>query len=357
MGSTIHDVAVKAGVSTALVSRVLNGKTGVSEKSREKIAAAIRELDYTPNLIARSLVTQRTYSIGVLMELLDSDVSLALLRGLEIGAQAVPGGDKYTLIYTNSFGNAARRIRHLNYLTQGRADGVIVFGSQLYNDELLLRLSKTRFPLVLIENDLKTIEADKVIVDSVGGAYAATEELIRKGHRKIAHIAGDINLKVTMDRMNGYVSAMQQYGIPVDKSMLIIPDYTDLPKDANQPIGYEKIFFNQGYLEMKRMLAKDIVPDALFVPTDFLGFGARKALEEAGLQVPRDVSMIGFDNEISVAARMMVRPITSMMQPLDRAGQEAIRLCVSRIEQPEREMERVVLPTALIDHGTVADRK
>lgn len=356
MSTTIQDVAQRAGVSKALVSRYLNGKVGVSEASREKIVKAIEELDYTPNALARSLVTQKTNSIGVLMELLDSDIALSLIRGLELGAQDAPGGEKYTLIYTSSFGDAERKKRQLTYLTGGRVDGAILFGSQVYNDELIIRLAETRFPFVLIENDLSAAQTDRVVVDNVGGAFAATQHLIDMGHRRIAHIAGNMNLKITVDRMQGYINALQYHNIPVDRNLIAFPDFSALPANRRQPIGWHMVFVEQGYVEMKHILARGCVPDAVFLPTDFLAFGAMKALGEAGLSVPEDVSIIGFDHEIATAARMNLPPITSMQQPLQEAGYHAADLCLRRVADPQKTTERIVLQTELIDHGTVCRR-
>lgn len=356
MSTTIKDVAELAGVSKALVSRYLNGKAGVGEQSREKIVEAITALNYTPNALARSLVTQKTYSIGVLMELLDSDVALSLLRGLELGAQEAPDGDKYTLIYTSSFGDVERKKRQLTYLTHGRADGVIIFGSQVRNDDLIIRLAEMKFPFVLIENDLSAAQTDRVVIDNVGGAFAATEYLIQRGHRRIAHIAGNMNLKITVDRMQGYINALQYHNMPVKRNRIVFADFSALPDNRRQPIGWEKVFIDQGYVEMKRMLERGDAPDAVFFPTDFLAFGAMKALEEAGLRVPEDVSLIGFDNEIAVAARHGMRPITSMQQPLEEAGYHAAQMCLRRVEDPQKAIERIVLQTELKDHGTVGVR-
>lgn len=353
VSTTIKDVAQLAGVSKALVSRYLNGKAGVSEASRKRIVEAINELHYTPNALARSLVTQKTYSIGVLLELMDSDVAFSLIKGLELGVQGAPDGSDYTLIYTSSFGDLERKKRQLTYLTQGRADGVIIFGSQIYNDELIIRLSKTHFPFVLIENDLSEAQTDRILVDNVGGAFEATRHLIRLGHRKIAHIAGNMNLKITVDRMQGYINALQYHNLPVERSRIVFPDFSALPDNRRQPIGWENVFMEQGYLETQRMIRQGDVPDALFVPTDFLAFGAMKALEEAGLRVPQDVSIIGFDNEIAVAARLGLRAITSMQQPLEEAGYHAAQLCLQRVRNPQKETERIVLKTQLKDHGTV----
>lgn len=356
MRATIKDVAERAGVSKALVSRHLSGKSGVGEISRKRIDEAIRELNYMPNVLAQSLVTKKTYSIGVLQELLNSDVAFSLIKGMEMGAQDFPGGEAYTLIYTSSFGNVERRKRQLAYLTQGRTDGVIIFGSQFYNDELIIHLSKTHFPFVLIENDLSTAQADKIVIDNVGGAFVATQHLISMGHKRIAHIVGNMNLKITMDRMHGYTNALQYNNLPVDREMIVFPDYSTLPDDQRQPIGWEKVFMEQGYIEMKRLLKNGVVPDALFCPTDFLAFGAVRALEEAGLKVPEDVSVIGFDDEVAFAARMGIRPITSMRQPLEQAGFQGVQLCLRRIEDPQAEIKRIVLSTDMQDHGTVIPR-
>lgn len=356
MSATIKDVAERAKVSKALVSRYLNGKPGVSQESRAKIAKAIGELHFTPNALARSLVTQKTHTIGVMMEVLDSDPALSVLRGLENGMQEHDAGDQYTLIYTCSFGDVERKKRQLQYLTQGRADGVIMFGSQTSNDELISRLAETEFPIVLIENDLSSARVDRVLVDNVGGAFEATEALLRTGHKKIAHIAGNMNLKITMDRMQGYVQALQYYSVPVERELISFPDFSAQLGRQRQPMGWETIFVEQGYMEMKRMLSKGILPDALFVPTDFLAFGAMRALKEASLRVPEDVSIIGFDNEINVGARLGYPPITSVMQPLREAGSKAVGLCLDRILDPGRAMERIMLKTSLADHGTVLKR-
>ncbi len=357
MSATIKDVAERAGVSKALVSRYLNGKNGVSQENRNRIADAIQELRYTPNALARSLVTQKTFTIGVLMEALDTEPALAVLRGLEKGIQSVPGGEQYTLIYTNSFGDVERKERQLRYLTQGRADGVIIFGSQICNDELIARLAETEFPVVLIENDLSSVSTDRVLVDNVGGAFSATETLIQTGHRRIAHIAGNMNLKITMDRMHGYLQALQYHGVQIDNSLIAFPDFSSLPVHQRQPMGWESLFVDQGYAEMKHMLDKNVIPDALFVPTDFLAFGAIRALREKSLRVPEDVSIIGFDNEIAMAARLECPPVSSVVQPLQEAGSKAVELCLKRINDPGRVMERIILKTFMADHHTVANRK
>ena len=356
MSATIKDVAERAGVSKALVSRYLNGKTGVSKENRGRIAEAIQGLHYTPNALARSLVTQKTFTIGVLMEVLDSDPALSVLRGLEHGMQQIPGGEQYTLIYTSSFGDVERKARQLQYLTRGRADGIIIFGSQICNDELISRLAETEFPIVLIENDLSAARVDRVLVDNVGGAFNATERLIRAGCKRIAHIAGNMNLKITMDRMQGYTNALQYHGIPVDRNLIAFPDFSALPGNQRQPMGWDALFVEQGYAEMKRMLSQGIVPDGLFVPTDFLAFGAMRALQEASLRVPEDVSVIGFDNEIAVAARLGCPPVTSVVQPLEEAGGKAVELCLKRISDPGRTTERMILNTSLVDRGTVSSR-
>lgn len=352
--STIKDVAEMAGVSKALVSRYLNGKVGVSEQSRKRISEAIYTLNYTPNALARSLVTQKTHTIGVLLELMASDFVVPLLSGLERGAQDAPGGDKYTLIYTSSFGDVDRKKRQLEYFTQGRVDGIIIYGSQVCNDELIIHLAETHFPFVLIENDLSAAKTDRIVIDNVGGAFTATEHLIKLGHRRIAHIGGNMNLKITVDRMQGYVNALQYYGLTVDRNLIIFPDFSEFADGRRQPFGWQSIFVDRGYVEMKKLIDSGNIPDAVFFATDISAFGAMRALQEAGLRVPEDVSIIGFDDEVSLASKLGVRPVTSMQQPLEEVGYHSTQMCLRRLEQPQQPIERLELKTKMIQRNTTA---
>ncbi|MGB8452890.1 MAG: LacI family DNA-binding transcriptional regulator [Anaerocolumna sp.] len=348
--ATIKDVAERAGISTTLVSRYLNGQKGVSESSKKKIMEAIRELNYRPNGIARSLVLQKTHSIGIVLDNLCAPFAARLIRGLEQGAGAFDKDNNYNVLYCSSNGDMQKKKEQVQFLTQGRVDGIIIYGSLLSDDAIISQLASSAFPFLLIENDLNGFDVNKVVIDNMEGAYQATEYLIRQGHKRIAHIAGNMNLKITLERLNGYIRALQDNQIAVDQELIRYPDLSSAGHSI-VPVSNcrgDITYYEAGYEEMKRMLNKEILPDALFFATDISAFGAIKALEEAGIKVPEDVSVIGFDDEAPGDYGSTCRPITTMRQPLQEAGYIGIKTLIHSIQYPEFPKERVVLKTELI---------
>ena len=225
--ATIKDVAARAGVSQTLVSRYINGLVGVGPETSVRIAEAIKELNYRPNILARSLVQRHTYCIGVTVDDLSSTFIVPLISGFEYGVSHAPASHEYTVIYTNSCGDYEKKKRQLNFLTQGHVDGLVVYGSSIVEDALTRRLASSQFPIVLVENDLTDLHVNKVLIDNVGGAFFATEHLIKLGHRRIAHFGGDINMRITLDRMNGFTHAMQKYGIHIEPEWMVFPAMTE----------------------------------------------------------------------------------------------------------------------------------
>jgi DNA-binding LacI/PurR family transcriptional regulator len=349
--ATIKDVAERAGTSTTLVSRYLNGQKGVSEASKKKIMEAIRELNYRPNGIARSLVLQKTHSIGIVLDNLCAPFAARLIRGLEQGAGAFDKDNNYNVLYCSSNGDMQKKKDQVQFLTQGRVDGIIIYGSLSSDDAIINQLADSAFPFLLIENDINGADIDKVVIDNMEGAYQATEYLIRQGHKRIAHVAGNMNLKITLERLNGYIRALQDNQIPVDQDLIWYPDLSSAGCSISPVSNYrgDITYYEAGYTEMKRMLDKRIMmPDAIFFATDISAFGAIKALEEAGIKVPEDVSVIGFDDESPGDYGSSCRPITTMRQPLQEAGFIGIKTLIHSILHPEFPKERVVLKTELI---------
>ena len=349
--ATIKDVAACAGVSKTLVSRYISGQRGVSAESGALIEAAIEKLNYRPNRLARSLVQRRTYCIGVSADDLSSVFIVPLIAGLEYGVSHADAAHEYTVIYTTSCGDYEKKKRQLNFLTQGHVDGLIVYGSAIPGDDLMRQLASSRFPLVLIENGLADLHVSKVLIDNAAGAFAATEHLIQLGHTRIAHFGGDFNLRITLDRMDGFTRAMQKYGIRIEPDWMVFPA---VPKqDGGLQSGLSRSdFYEQAYASMRRLLGMGRVPDAIFFATDLAAFGAVRALKEAGLRVPEDVSIIGFDDENTAAALYEAQPITTMRQPLHEAGDTAVRLMIERLENPSLPPVTKHLATRLIDRQT-----
>ncbi len=347
--ATIHDVAHLAGVSKSLVSRYLNDQKGVSPESTLKIIAAIKELNYRPNGIARSLVLQKTHTIGIVVDDLCATFIFRLIEGLERGAEDFDVDEKYNIIFCNSNGDVQRKQRHLNFLMNGRVDGIVLYGSLVYDDTMIQQLVHSNFPLMLIENDIEGTDVNKVVIDNIGGAFMATEHLINLGHRRIAHIGGNMNLKITLDRMNGYVRALQRYNVPVDQSLIIFPDFSDVDEwKKRDEFMSQNLYFDRGYVEMKKLIEKNQVPEAIFFATDLSAFGAIKAMNEVGLRVPEDVSVIGFDDEFRAAGSFNCKPVTTMMQPLKQAGYVGIQKLVYSLGHPHAAKERILLNTELV---------
>lgn len=352
---TIKDVAEYAGVSKTLVSRYINKQSGVGTETGKRIAQAIQELNYRPNALARSLIQRRTYCIGVAVDDLSSTFIVPLIDGFEQGVSNVASPREYNVLYTNSCGDIQKKQRQLDFLTQGHVDGVIIYGSFIPEDDLIRRLAASNFPLVLIENALQDLNVNKVLIDNVGGALTATEHLIELGHRRIAHFGGDMNLKVTLDRMNGYVSALQKHGIRVAPELMFFPN---LNEDDNwrKNSAARSLFYDYGYEQMKTLIQKNQIPEAIFFATDISAYGAVRALTEAGLRVPQDVSIIGFDDESAAASLYDAAPITTMRQPLREAGEAGAELLIQALEHPGTPVESKMLYTHLIERGTTARR-
>ncbi|MBJ6359895.1 LacI family DNA-binding transcriptional regulator [Paenibacillus sp. GCM10012307] len=357
--ATIKDVAERAGLSTTLVSRYLNQRSGVSPSSKERIRNAIKELNYRPNGIARSLVLQKTQSIGIVLDNLCAPFAARLISGLEQGAEDFDKENKYNVMFCSSNGDAEKKRRHINFLTQGRVDGIIIYGSLTSDDTLISELAQSTFPFLLIENDVEGIPVDKVVIDNVDGAFRATEHLIKQGHKRIAHMAGNMNLKITLERMNGYIRALQDYQIPISSDLIIHPsfDSMELAVKDDRYLRGDRSYYSAGYREMKKLIDGGNLPDAIFFATDISAFGAMQALEEAGLSVPDDISIVGFDDEDPRDYGATNHKITTMRQPLYDLGYIGIKRLIQKVNNPERPEERIVLKTDLIVRDSCKSKK
>jgi LacI family transcriptional regulator len=350
--ATIKDVAERVGLSVTLVSRTLNNRKGVKPESRAKILQAMRDLNYVPNGLARSLVLQKTNTIGIVLDNLFSPSIGKLIKGLEKGAAEFDKENVYNVMYCSSNGDIQKKQRHLSFLTQGRVDGILIYGSLVTDDEIIMNLSQSGFPFILIENDLAGVDVNKVVIDNVDGAYQATQHLIELGHRRIAHVTGNINLKITLDRLNGYMRALQDAQIPIDPSLIVYPDF-NVPFEGEDSSEAHEVwntntFFKCGYDSIKKLANRADRPEAVFFATDISAFGAMKALGEMGLSVPDDISIIGFDDERPADFDCFFEPISTIRQPLEQAGYTGIKQMIHSLLHPDAPKERIVLKTELV---------
>jgi DNA-binding LacI/PurR family transcriptional regulator len=336
-GSTLEGVASLAGVSRATVSRVVNGSPRVSPDVRRDVEAAIAQLGYVPNRAARSLVTRRSESVGLVIteptgRLFSDPFFPRVLRGisLELTARDL----QLVLLMPNS---AADVRRTGDYLAAGHVDGAILV-SLHGDDPLPSRLSEAGIPLVLVGRPQRGISASYVDVDNRQGARSAVEHLIAGGRRVIATISGPADMPAGIDRLAGYREALADAGLHADPLLEGRGDFTQ--------VG--------GTEAMTRLLATRPDIDAVFAASDLMAAGALSVLTAAGRRVPRDVAIVGYDD--SPVATSTNPQLTSVHQPIEEMGREVARLLVEAVEGTDRVIRRVILATDLVKRASSAGR-
>lgn len=312
--ATISEIAEKANVSRTLVSRVLNNKPGVSEENRKKILAVIEELKYKPNALARSLVRQKTQTIGVVMDNLCDPYFFDLIKGLQDTGEQLG----YNIVFGSGRGNLQIKHKYFDFFSQGVTDGVIAYGSYLRDESIINAIASSNACFVLIEGSLPNMSINNVQLDNYSGAYKATEHLIKLGYKKIKHFTADMNHKVSLDRFNGFMNAMLDYSMQMSPNDIVTADFTA----------------ESGYDQMKNLIDKGDIPDAIFFGADKTAFGAIKAMYEHGLKTPEDIAIIGFDDDIPPDWDINYPKLTTIKQPLYQMGVEGIKLLVEAINNP-----------------------
>jgi DNA-binding LacI/PurR family transcriptional regulator len=337
-GSTLEEVASHAGVSRATVSRVVNGSPKVSPDVRRAVEAAVLELGYVPNRAARSLVTRRSGSIGVVIteptgRLFADPFFPRILRGV---SAALNARDLQLVLLMPS--GAADTQRTADYLSAGHVDGVLLIS--LHGDDPLPdRIVNAGIPFVVGGRPLRTPAASYVDVDNRGGARSAVEHLIANGRRAIATITGPTDMGAGVDRLAGYRDALDDAGIAFDQTLIATGDFTH----------------DGGAAAMERLLKARGDIDAVFAASDLMAAGAMTVLENAGKRVPQDVALVGYDDS-PIASTLRPR-LTSVRQPIEEMGHEMARLVVDRVEGTDSVQRRVILATELVKRASSAGRR
>ena len=299
---TIYDVARLAGVSTATVSRALNGKGQIAPATRAAIDAAVAHLGYHPNTVARSLVTKSTQTIALLLPDISNPFYAALVSGIQ--RRALEAGHTMLLCTTES--DREREEEYLNLLRAKQVDGVLVDGLVLPPD-VIARFVRNGLPIVCLDRDVDSTSVPLVQVDNRLGARMAIEHLISLGHRRIAHIAGAPELRISEERIVGYRDALAAAGADADPALLAIGSFTE----------------EGGHEAMRELLAAG-EPTAVFAANDLSAIGAVNAIVGSGRRVPEDVSVVGFDD--LRLARFTTPPLTTIRQPAVEIGERAAQL-------------------------------
>jgi LacI family transcriptional regulator len=335
-GTTIRDVARRARVSHQTVSRVINGHDTVTAETRERVLQAIRELEYLPSAVARSLSSQRTHTLGMVT----TDVSDHFFAEAVAGAEAEARKRGYFLIIGSIEEGAEDDERtYLRLMLERRVEGIIVAVPRLrLSEDDLLRDAVARVPTVLVASDIELPGADHVDIDNRRGGHEATAYLVGQKHQTIATITGPLDWPSARARLDGYRDALREAGIAADRSLV----------EPCVDWGLES-----GRRAAERVLASTPKVTAIFAQSDLLALGAIAALRARGLRVPEDVSVVGFD-DIPVAS-VFSPPLTTIRQPMREVGQLAARLIGDRSPTPRRAKgSRHVLRAPLVIRASVA---
>ncbi|MFZ0548437.1 MAG: LacI family DNA-binding transcriptional regulator [Candidatus Promineifilaceae bacterium] len=324
-GVTIVDVADEAGVSYSTVSRVVNNKSYVKPETRTKVLQAMTRLGYQANLHARSLAGGRSNVIGLLVVDLTTQYVGEIIRGID----DVLTANQYELMLYTTHRRKTKESAYVNMMARGLADGLLIILPR-DPDAYIKSLRQRDFPYVLIdqfgvdETDLTVTAANR------DGGYEATRHLIELGHRRIGIITGWMDMISACDRLDGYRNALADYDLPFDESLVFEGDFTQ----------------KCGFIGTNHLLDSEDPPTAIFASSDLIAIGVMEATRSRNLNIPANLSVIGFD-DIPMSAVLVPR-LTTISQPLTDMGYKATQMLLNLIQKPEKDQSSIVLPTKLI---------
>ncbi|MGY5359635.1 ribose operon transcriptional repressor RbsR [Cronobacter dublinensis] len=328
--ATMKDVARLAGVSTSTVSHVINKDRFVSDAIRVRVEDAVRALNYAPSALARSLKLNQTRTIGMLITASSNPFYSELVRGVE--RSCFERG--YSLVLCNTEGDEQRMNRNLETLLQKRVDGLLLLCTETHQPSPAIMTRYPAIPTVMMDWSPFDGDSDVIQDNSLLGGDIATRHLIEKGFTRIACVTGPLDKTPARLRLEGYRTAMQRAGLAVPEGYEVIGDFE----------------FGGGLRAMQSLLALPEPPQAVFMGNDAMAVGAYQALYQAGLRIPQDIALVGYD-DIELA-RYMTPPLTTIHQPKDELGELAIDVLIHRMAQPELQQQRLQLTPVLMERGS-----
>ena len=323
---TIDDVARHSGVSKATVSRVINGNYGVSEALRERVLAAIDTLGYQPDRSARRLRGTTSELLGIIIPDIQNPYFTSVVRGIEDLAY----DQKMNVLLCNTDDDPGKQEAYIRVMMAERVAGLILAPSFGIAIEPLVQLRRLGTPVVLIDRSVSHLPLDTVVADNFQGAYDGTRHLIAQGYQRIAFIGGEVELSPGRERRAGYQQAIIDSGLTVDPALMQLDHFKI---DSGQRLAHQ-------------LLSGPHRPDAVFSASNLLTLGVMKAIREAGLRIPDDLALVGFDD--MPWASELYTPLTVVAQPTYELGQEAVRTLLRRRSAPDAPIHTVTLRTSLI---------
>jgi LacI family transcriptional regulator len=328
---TIFDVAEVAGVSYSTVSRVVNGRVHVEAGTRARVQAAMAELGYVAHVTARALASGRTQALGLLAQEIDNPFFSVVINGID---QEVSVND-YDLLLCTTHSRREKEAEYVARLSHGMADGLlIVLPTRL--PEYVAQLGAERYPFVLIDHDSEAPGCNVVNAANRRGTRDGIGYLIGLGHRRIGFITGRRDVGSALERLAGYREALAEAGLPVDEGLIVEGDFLE----------------ERAMAATHELLAAAGPPTAIFASSDAAAFGVLRAARDAGLHVPRDLSVLGFDD--IVEASYVGDGLSTVRQPLREMGRVAVRRLLQLLSDPSQPAERIIMDTELVVRRTTA---
>jgi LacI family transcriptional regulator len=322
--ASVYDVAREARVSVFTVSAVINGKAHVGKKLRERVEAAIRKLNYRPNLIARSLAKQRTHTIGMIVPDIANPFFPMVVRGAEDAAQK----HGYNLLLCNSDDTLAKEEASVELLLAKRVDGILLTkAADDFRPSLRQMIKEVQIPFVLVMRTYPKLTKDAVITDDYQGAYDAVSHLARSGRQRIGLISGPLKVSNAIARWEGFRDALKASGLPYNRELVIEGDYR----------------IESGYRAGHALLSHR--PDGIYVANHLMSVGLLKAAEEMGLRCPEDFGLVSFDDYPWLD--VFYPRLTTVELPKHQLGSEASELLIRRIAGDHSAPGTKKLPTEL----------
>jgi LacI family fructose operon transcriptional repressor len=323
--TSIKDVAKAAGVSTATVSRVLANNAPIKPETRDRVLKAVADLNYRPNLIARSLRAKKSAKIGLVVSDIRNPFFTAIGRAVEDAAYE----QGYSVLMCNTDENPEKEELYLNLLYDENVAGVIFSPTHQFN--ISAQTYNQKMPFVIIDRAIDSNDVDMVLLDNVAAAYELTEHLINNGYKKIAGLFGDAST-TGQERSRGFHKALKDHHLSPVAAHFIAPR------------------IQQGYETSMALLSQVNRPDAIFTSNSLLTAGAYQAARDSKFKIPSNVAVVGFDE--TTWGELVDPPITVIAQPTEEIGRTATELLFQRIQEPSRSPKTVILKGSLIVRGS-----
>jgi DNA-binding LacI/PurR family transcriptional regulator len=324
--TTIYDVAKEAGVSIASVSNAINGKGNIGKKKREEIFKVMERLQYQPSVIASALMGKKTFTLGLLIP----DVSNPFFSEIARSVEDLAHHAGYSVIVCSTDNKDERVEKYIRLLEQKSVDGIII-GTGVENTEILLQLAEKSVPIIMIAREVSAMSVHSVLTDDFKGGSLAAQHLLKLGHRRMAVLSENFKVSSSVERVKGFKFALFEAGLTIEADDILSCEST----------------IKDGKRAAAELIRRGNSPTALFCCNDMLAIGALQAAKEAGVRVPEELSVIGFDNTIlSTVTNPM---LTTIAQPMEQMVKLAFDLLISSYsDQEDTIKQRIVMQPELI---------